>query len=153
MAFTVIVGAEVRARWRVSWCTAALLDEYAYVSIIGHLDAVDRADVDDPGRVVGGAGRARAAAAGLGEEERDFTLRSSTLSHAASRYSASGAPQVAPALFTRMCERGLALGDCVGERDGTPASVERSAGRRWHSPSLDSSAATSSHTSALRDEM
>ena len=29
MAFTVTAGARRRARWRVSWCTAAFDDEYA----------------------------------------------------------------------------------------------------------------------------
>src|ERR1700691_4696566 len=35
IAFTVIVGAKVLARWRVSWCTAAFDAEYANVSIEG----------------------------------------------------------------------------------------------------------------------
>ncbi len=36
----------------------------------------------------------------------DLTFSASTLSHAASGYSANGAPQLAPALLTRMCSAG-----------------------------------------------
>ena len=62
-----------------------------------------------------------------------------------------GAPQVAPALFTRMCNAGSRSANAAASA-WQPASVAQSAGRLWHSPTLASSAATSSHTSALRDE-
>ena len=81
-----------------------------------------------------------------------FTLRSSTRFQAASSNSSSGAPQVAPALFTRMCSAGSR--SAIWPASVRQASsVERLAGMASHGPIVDSSAATFSHTSALREEM
>ncbi len=81
-----------------------------------------------------------------------FTLRASTRSKAASSNSASGAPQVAPALLTRMSSESSRAASSSARRRHS-ASVDRSAGRAMHVPFSDSSAATSSQTSALREEM
>src|SRR5438445_6343188 len=81
-----------------------------------------------------------------------FTFKASTLSHAASGYSASGAPQLAPALLTRTWSA-VSRRARASARPRAPASVEQSAGSETHVPCRDSSAATWSHTSALREEM
>ena len=98
-----------------------------------------------------------AAASSCGSSARvrkngDFTLRSSTLSQASAGNSASGAPHVAPALFTRMWSL-LSRAAISAARSMHAASVARSAGRLTQVPTFESSAATSSHTSFLRDEM
>ena len=81
-----------------------------------------------------------------------FTLSASTLSHAASGYSASGAPQLAPALLTSTWRaRSRAASAAASPRQ--PASVLQSAGSATHVPRAESSRATCSHTSALREEM
>ena len=55
-ALTVMLrGPSWRARWRVSWWIAALLVRVRVGLQERNLDAVDRADVDDPRRIVGGA--------------------------------------------------------------------------------------------------
>ena len=68
----------------------------------GDPDPVDRADVDDPGRLLLGAGRLQQGTRNLVRWKTPFTFRDSTRSKAASSKSARGAPQVAPALLTRM---------------------------------------------------
>src|ERR1700722_8632818 len=81
-----------------------------------------------------------------------LTLRASTRSNAASSKSSSGAPQVAPALLTRM-SRASSRDATSSARRRHSASVERSAGIPMQVPFLDSSAATASTTSAFREEM
>ena len=81
-----------------------------------------------------------------------FTLRSSTRLHAASSNSSSGVPQVAPALFTRMWSTGSRSAIWPASVRH-PSSVERLAGIASQGPMVDSSAATFSQTSALREEM
>ena len=80
-----------------------------------------------------------------------FTLMSRTLSHAASSKSSNGAPQVAPALFTRMLSDPSHHSPTARARRRHSASVERSAGNETQLG--PSSAATASQTSALRDEI
>ena len=154
MALTVIDGARCRARWRVSWWTAAFDDEYEYDSRTGHVDAVDRPDVDDPGRHRPGVD----AASSRGRKNlvvwnTPWTLRLRTRSHEAVSCSTSGAPQVAPALFTRTWTPVALGGDRLGEGPRAPSSVERSAARPRHDPYADSSATVASTASALREAM
>ena len=78
-----------------------------------------------------------------------FTLSASTLSHASSGNSASGAPQFAPALLTRTCSAGSRAAIASARRRAS-ASVDRSAGSAMHTPCFDSSAAAASQASALR---
>ncbi len=82
----------------------------------------------------------------------DFALSVITLSQASPGYSASGAPHVAPALLTRMSSRGESRDTSAASRSHS-SSRDRSAGMLTHVPTLESSAATSSQTSAFRDEM
>ena len=81
-----------------------------------------------------------------------FTFRARSLSHAASGYSASGAPQFAPALLTSTCSAGSRDASSPARRLHSP-SVARFAGSARQVPSAESSAATSSQTSALREAM
>src|SRR5882672_7965709 len=81
-----------------------------------------------------------------------LTLVASTLSHASSGYSSSGAPHVAPALLTRMCSFDSRSAIAAASRS-LPALVERSAGMEIHGPIAPSCSAAASQTSALRDEM
>ena len=115
------------------------------------VDAVDRADVDDPGRVVGGAGGLEHGHEGAGQVERAFTLRSSTRSHASAELGQRCAPRGA-GVVDQDVEPGSRSAISAASRSHS-ASVDRSAGRLMQVPTFDSSAATSSQTSALRDEM
>src|ERR671911_625343 len=81
-----------------------------------------------------------------------LTLSASTRSQAASSNWSRGAPHVAPALLTRMSRLDSRAATASARRRHS-ASLDRSAGMASHSPTFDSSAATSSQTSALRDEM
>jgi hypothetical protein len=81
-----------------------------------------------------------------------LTLTARARSHAASSNCSSGAPQVAPALLTRMSRLDSRAATASASRRHS-ASVDRSAAMASHSPSFDSSAAAWSNTSALRDEM
>ena len=64
IALTVTFGASRLARCRVSWCTAAFADEYAYVSIIGTwMPSIDPM-LMTRGGIVFGRRRLRAAGAG-----------------------------------------------------------------------------------------
>ena len=81
-----------------------------------------------------------------------FMFRSATLSQPLSGNSAYGAPQAAPALFTRMSR----LGSCcwyAATRALMPSSVDTSAGSDTQGPMADSSLAVASQASALRAEM
>ncbi len=101
----------------------------------------------------GSAGLAAASSRGSSARVRwnsAFTFSASTLSQAASGYSSMGAPQLAPALFTRMCRAG-SRSPSASASSLAADSLERSAGSAWHVPSFESSAATSWQTSALRD--
>src|SRR5262249_4448917 len=80
-----------------------------------------------------------------------FTLSASTLSHAASGYSATGAPQLAPALLTRMSSRDSRAATAAASAS-QPARVTQAPGAQKHVPMADSYAATRSHTSFFRDE-
>ena len=101
----------------------------------GHPDPVDGADVDDPGRLVRPSPPPRAAGRrNLVRWKTPFTLRASTRSKAASSNSASGAPQVAPALLTRMSRRVDSRAAISSARRRHPASVDRSAGRPTQVP-------------------
>src|SRR5262245_31224655 len=81
----------------------------------------------------------------------DFRFRSMTLSQPDSGNSSIGAPQFAPALFTRTCSAGSR---CASSRASavTPSSVPRSAGIATHSPSFASSASAALHASTLREQ-
>ena len=74
-----------------------------------------------------------------------------TLSQPDSGNSSIGAPQFAPALFTRMCSAGSRL---VISRTtvATPSLVPRSAGIAVHSPTFRSSASACLQASALREQ-
>src|SRR5579871_1791885 len=81
-----------------------------------------------------------------------FRLRSTTLSQAAAGYSASGAPQVAPALLTRtLTARSRSPTSAASRRHSR--SADRSAGMAWTAPYADSSFAASAQASALRELM
>ena len=79
-----------------------------------------------------------------------FTLMANSLSKAASGYSSSGAPQVAPALLTRRWMRS-SRSAISAARARQPASVDRSAAMPMQVPRSDSSAATRAQASALRE--
>src|SRR6476620_9919780 len=151
IAFTVILGARWRARWRVSWCTPALAVEYEYVSIIGTwMPSIE------PTLMTRAGSPSVAAASSNGRRNRvrwygPFTLMLSTRSHAASSWSASGAPQVAPALLISTWRRSSRDAISSASRRHS-ASVDRSAGIPMHSPTADRRSATSATTSAFRDE-
>src|SRR6185295_8546779 len=81
-----------------------------------------------------------------------LTFVSITLSKPASGYSASAAPQAAPALLTSMCNASSLDDNSLASRSHSSAD-ERSAGIETQDPIADSSAATRSQTSFLRDEM
>ena len=119
-----------RARWRRQLVDRGLARRVRVRLEHRHLDRVDRTDVDDARRVVGGRRPLRAAGSSARVRKNgDFTLRSSTLSHASAGNSASGAPHVAPALFTRMLSFALAGRDlgrelvarCLGREVGGEA--------------------------------
>src|SRR5450755_2643030 len=81
-----------------------------------------------------------------------FRLRSTTLSQAAAGNSARGAPQVAPALLTRMF-RACSRSPTSLARRRHSASADRSAGIAVTVPYRESSCAASAHASALRELM
>ena len=97
------------------WCSAALLDG---VGVGGHrrdVEPVDAADVDDAGRIVGGAGLLEQRQERAGEEERRLQVE---VEHLVPRRLGEGLQrlaQVAPALLTRMCSLVLALADLLGQ--------------------------------------
>src|SRR6202020_1960076 len=83
---------------------------------------------------------------------RALTLTFQSLSNASSGYSSSGAPQVAPALFTRMCSRS-SRAPMTSISRSMPSAPARLEGTEMHSPNADSSAALASHSAALRAVM
>ncbi len=84
MALTVIAGARRRARWRVSWCTAAFDDEYANVSSIGTwMPSIDPMLMTRAGSSAVPA-FSSSGTRNLVRWNTPFTLRASTRSHAAS---------------------------------------------------------------------
>ena len=82
----------------------------------------------------------------------DLTFRSTVLSQPSSGYSSMGAPQVAPALFTSTSSR-LSRSLTALARPSMPAMPPRSKGSEMQVPYSDSSSATRSQTSALREEI
>ena len=80
-----------------------------------------------------------------------WTLRLSTRSHEAVSCSASGAPQVAPALLTSTSTWSVGPPPPLRPADVPPSSVDRSAANPVHDPSRDSSATVASTASALRE--
>ena len=80
-----------------------------------------------------------------------FTLIANTLSNAESGYASKDAPQLAPALFTSTCSAGSRPASAVATAR-QPSSVPQSPGSERQVPLFESSAATSSHIDALREE-
>ncbi len=79
-----------------------------------------------------------------------FKLRSTTFSQAAAGNSASGAPQVAPALLTSTCSACSRSATSPARRRHS-ASVDRSAGIAVTIPYRLSSCSAAAHASALRE--
>src|SRR3954449_6985379 len=79
----------------------------------------------------------------------DFRFRSSTLSQPEAGDSARGAPQVAPALFTRMCSSS-SCSPTAAASARQASSVDRSACTKRTVPNAESSARACSPSSALR---
>ena len=140
-----------RARWRVSWWIAALLDEYEYVSSIGTwMASIEPMLITRAGSSAVPA--ASSCGSSAGEEERRLHVEVEHL-----------VPRVGGKVGERRAPRGARVVDEMwsllsrdaisAARSMHAASVARSAGRLTQVPSFESSAAISSHTSFLRDEM
>src|SRR5580700_8666373 len=152
-ALTVICrGPSSRARTRVSWCSPALLAEYEYV-----LSSGTRRPSMLPTLITRAGSSAVPAASSSGRNARVrkngvLRFRSRTLSQAEAGNSASGAPQVAPALLTRMWTRSSDRPTSSASRRHS-SSRDRSAGTDSATPYWDSSATAACPASARRELM
>jgi hypothetical protein len=118
----------------------------------GHRDPVDGPDVDDPGRLVGGAGRLEERHQELGQVEDALDVQRQHLFEGGlvelGQRGAPGGAGVVDQDVQALDPRGHLVGQAAA-----PASVDRSAGMPMQVPLAESSAATSAQASALRDEM
>jgi len=143
-------GPSSRARTRVSWCSPALLAEYEYVPYSG-----TRSPSMLPTLITRAGSSAVAAASSNGRNARVrkngvLRFRSRTLSQAEAGNSSSGAPQLVPALLTRMWTRSSNRPTSSASRRHS-SSRDRSAGTDSTTPYLDSSATAAWPASALRE--